>query len=73
MNVKDVNITAYNDVVLNMLKDKEHLLNDPEQIEMILLETPIKVVHVNGIAKSITLAWMLMFNPCIRVYDNGKA
>jgi hypothetical protein len=56
MNVKDVNITAYNDVVLNMLKDKEHLLNDPEQIEMILLETPIKVVHVNGIAKAITLA-----------------
>lgn len=57
LSVQDVFVTAYNDIIVTMLKNegKENLVNDIQELEILLLEKPVEVYHVNGIAKSITL------------------
>lgn len=57
LSVQDVFVTAYNDIIVTMLKNegKENLVNDIQELEILLLEKTVEVYHVNGIAKSITL------------------
>jgi DNA-directed RNA polymerase subunit RPC12/RpoP len=59
LNVGKTLVTAFNDVIQKMLSNgQEHLADDIEQLEMFLLQNEIELVHVNGIAKSITFTEM---------------